>query len=89
MPEYKLTYTERFKKHYRKLHPNEKKQIMKKTELLSQNPMHPSLRTKKIQGANNIFECSVNMDIRIIWYYEGECLIILLDVGHHDILNRF
>lgn len=89
MPEYKLTYTERFKKYYRKLHPNEKKQIMKKTELLSQNPLQPSLRTKKIQGANNIFECSVNMDIRIIWYYEGERLIILLDVGHHDILNRF
>ncbi|MGV8145094.1 MAG: type II toxin-antitoxin system YafQ family toxin [Alkaliphilus sp.] len=89
MSKYKLAYTARFIKSYKKLHPNEKNQIMKKTELLSQNPMHPSLRTKKIQGNDNIFECSMNMDIRIIWYYEDEYLIILLDVGHHDVLRRF
>ena len=29
------------------------------------------------------------MDIRIIWYYEGDKLIILVDVGHHDILDQF
>jgi len=86
---YKITYTERFKKHYKKLHPNEKKQIMNKVELLSKNPMHPSLRTKRIQGAGSLFECSVNMDIRVIWYYEGEQIIILVDVGHHAILYRF
>ena len=89
MSGYKLTYTERFKKHYKKLHPNEKKKITKKVEMLSQNPMYPSLRTKRIQGADNLFECSAHMDIRMIWCYEGERLIILFDVGHHDILNRF
>lgn len=29
------------------------------------------------------------MDIRVIWYYEGDEIILLLDVGHHDILNKF
>jgi len=29
------------------------------------------------------------MDIRIIWYYEGDKLIILVDVGHHDILDQY
>jgi hypothetical protein len=29
------------------------------------------------------------MDIRVIWYYEGDKLIFLLDVGHHDILNQY
>jgi len=29
------------------------------------------------------------MDIRIIWYYKGESMIILVDVGHHDILDQF
>ena len=86
---YKLTFTERFQKHYKKLHPNEKSQIMKKVELLAQNPLHPSLRTKRIQGTDNIFEFSVNMNIRVIWYYEGEQMIILVDVGHHDILKQF
>lgn len=86
---YKLTYTERFKKHYKKLHPNEKKQIKNKIGMLAKNPMHPSLRTKRIQGTKNLFECSANMDIRIIWYYEKDQIIILADVGHHDILNQF
>lgn len=43
-------------------------------------------RSKKIKGLDNVFECSVNMDIRIIWYYEDSKIILLLDVGHHDIL---
>ena len=86
---YKIKITEKFEKRYRNFNKNEKKQIDKTIKLLVQNPLHPSLRTKKIKGTENIFECSANMDIRIIWYYEGENLIILLDVGHHDILKRF
>ena len=66
----------------------EKKQVKLKVEILSENPLHPSLRTKRIQGTDDLFECSVNMDIRIIWYYEGDELIMLLDIGHHDILDK-
>ena len=86
---YRLTLTDRFKKHYKVLPEHEKKQIMKKLALLAENPQHPSLRTKRIQGTADLFECSVNMDIRIIWYYEGDKIIILLDVGHHNILRKF
>lgn len=68
---YRFTFTRRFQKHFKSLNDQEKKQLKNKLELLSENPMHPSLRTKRIQGANDLFECSVNMDIRIIWYYEG------------------
>ncbi len=85
---YRITYTKRFEKHYKKMTPVEKKQIRSKVEILADNPLHPSLRTKRIQGTDELFECSVNMDIRIIWYYEGDELIMLLDVGHHDILDR-
>lgn len=60
-----------------------------KLNLLAENPFHPSLRTKKIQGTTDLFECSINMDIRIIWYYECDKIIILVDVGHHDILKQF
>lgn len=86
---YQFTFTDRFQRHYKNLTAQEKKQLMKKLELLAENPLHPSLRTKRIQGTNDLFECSVNMDIRIIWYYEGDKMIILLDVGHHDILKGF
>ena len=51
--------------------------------------MHPSLRTKRIQGVGDLFECNVNMDVRIIWYYESDKMAILVDVGRHDILDQF
>ncbi len=84
---YQFTFTGRFKKHYQKLTEQEKRQLRIKLELLAENPSHPSLRTKRIQGTADLFECSVNMDIRIIWYYEDDKMIILVDVGHHDILK--
>ena len=86
---YRLTFTDRFQKHFKMLTDTEKKQLHKKLQLLTENPLHPSLRTKRIQGAADLFECSVNMDIRIIWYYEGNTMIILVDVGHHDILKQY
>jgi len=85
---YEFTFTPRFQKHFRKLTEQEKNQLKIKLKLLAENPSHPSLRTKRIQGTADLFECSVNMDIRIIWYYEGNKMIILIDVGHHDILTE-
>lgn len=86
---YEFTFTSRFEKHFKTLTTQEKTQLKNKLLLLAENPMHQSLRTKRIQGTNALFECSVNMDIRIIWFYEGDKMIILVDVGHHDILKQF
>ena len=86
---FEFTYSKNFKKHYKKLNASEKKQVANKLLLLSKNPTHPSLRTKRIQGTDRLFESSANMDVRIIWYYEGDKLIALVDVGHHDILKQF
>ena len=86
---YSFVYSKGFKKHYKKLSVPEKKQVANKLELLAKNPTHPSLRTKRIQGTDSLFESSINMDIRIIWYYEDNRIIFLVDVGHHDILKQF
>jgi len=86
---YRFVYSENFKKHYKKLSAVERKQIANKLELLSKNPNHPSLRTKRIKGTDALFESSANMDVRIIWFYDGDKIIFLVDVGHHDILKRF
>ena len=86
---YQYTFTNRFQKHFKSLTEQEKKILKKKLELLAENPFHPSLRTKRIQGTNDLYECSVNMDIRIIWYFEGNKMIILVDVGHHNILKHY
>lgn len=86
---FQFTFTNRFQKHFKTLAAQEKKLLMKKLEMLAENPAHPSLRTKRIQGTNDLFECSVNMNIRIIWFYQDNKMIILVDVGHHDILKQF
>ncbi|MCL2221618.1 MAG: cytotoxin [Oscillospiraceae bacterium] len=86
---FEFTYSAKFKKHYKKLSAPEKKQVAGKLVLLSKNPTHPSLRTKRIQGTDRLFESSANMDVRIIWYYEGDKLIALIDVGHHDVLKKY
>ncbi len=85
---FKFSYGTRFKKNYKKLSPIEQKQVKNKMLILAENPYHPSLRTKRVQGTNE-FECSVNMDIRIIWHYEGDTIIFLLDIGHHSVLDRY
>ena len=84
-----ITFTERFQKHYKSLTEKEKNQFKTKLSLFAENPLHPSLRTKRIQGTSNLFEFSVNMDIRVIWYYEGKNLVALVDIGHHNILKQF
>ncbi len=53
---YRITYTKRFEKHYKKMTPVEKKQIKSKVVILAENPLHPSLRTKRIQGMDELSE---------------------------------
>ncbi len=85
---YKLKYTKEFKKNLNLLTKQERRMVFSKLNLLVQDPFYPSLRTKKIQGLTDVFEMSVNMDIRILWKYENGVIILLLDVGHHkDILG--
>lgn len=86
---FQLVPTRQFKKHFELLALQERKQLRKKVEILAENPFHPSLRCKRIRGTAELFECSVNMDIRIIWCFEGGQIILLLDVGHHDILKQY
>ena len=84
-----ITFTDRFQKHYKTLTDREKKQFKNKLALFAENPTHPSLRVKRIQGTTDLFEFSVNMDIRVIWFYEGDQLVALVDIGHHDILKGY
>ena len=80
---YKLKYTKEFEINLKSLTTLEQKLVANKLKLFVQNPFYPSLRTKKVQGLDNVFEMSVNMDIRILWKYENGIIILLLDIGHH------
>ena len=85
---YSLQPTKQFVKRYGKLTVEERGQVDNKLRILAGNPWHPSLHTKRIQGTDE-FEVSVNMGIRMAITFEGDKIIIMLDVGHHDNpLNR-
>ena len=78
-----LFFSERFKKDYKLFSDDIRQVINSKLKILSENPLHPSLRTKKIKGKEDIFETSINMHIRMTWnYYEGK--ILLRTIGEHD-----
>ncbi|MCI6574632.1 MAG: hypothetical protein MSC53_05655 [Arcanobacterium sp.] len=84
---YKLAFSKLFLKGYRSLNKTEQHLVDSKLKILVDNPWHPSLRVKKIRSTEE-FECSVNMDIRIAFFFEGSNIVVLLDVDHHDRLLR-
>jgi mRNA-degrading endonuclease RelE of RelBE toxin-antitoxin system len=57
---HKLRPSEEFKKNPKRLTTTEQKQTAKKLDLLKENPFHPSLRTKKVRGLDDVFEMSVD-----------------------------
>jgi mRNA-degrading endonuclease RelE of RelBE toxin-antitoxin system len=84
---YKLQLSDEFFAHYKKLTTQEQSQVDSKLVILAENPWHPSLRTKRIRTTDE-FEISVNMDLRIAIEFDGDTIIVLLDIDHHDKLLK-
>ena len=59
-------------------------QVEKFLRLIAANPRHPSLRIKKIQGTEDIFEATVNMAVRVTFQYLKPDTIYLRNIGEHD-----
>ena len=76
-------YTQLFQAKVKELPAEIKKSLKAKLELMAENPRHPSLRVKKMQGQEGIFEASVNMRIRMTWQYTEDG-ILLRNIGEHD-----
>jgi mRNA-degrading endonuclease YafQ of YafQ-DinJ toxin-antitoxin module len=84
-----ISYTRKFRRAFEKLTGGEQDLVMGKIKILKSNPFYPSLRSKKLKGKPGYYESSVNMDIRIIWRFSNGRIIILLNIGHHDILENY
>ena len=80
--------THKFDKQFNSLTKNNNnKQAIKAIELFIENPSHPSLRFKKIQGTNNFYEIRVNQSIRIvieITSQDTDQLNTFYIIGTHD-----
>lgn len=82
----KINYSTKFIKSFKKL--SKKDQDAFETQLnkfLDKPipPFHPSLRIKKIQGTNEIFEMTITMGIRMTWQFTDDG-ILLRNIGEHD-----
>ena len=79
----KFLRTERFKRCYKKLAPDQQGQIKAAITKMAASLFHPSLRVKNIQGTSDIWEASPSMGLRITFQLRDE-LIILRNCGEHD-----
>ena len=79
----RIYYSDKFAERVRRQSDEIKKILRKKLDILLDNPQHPSLRTKKIQGQKDIFESSITMGMRITWQYVDDG-IYLRNIGEHD-----
>jgi len=77
------------KKMLAKLPSADKNALLKKIRLLEDDPFYPSLRCKQVLGNPGYYEFSVNMNLRVIWYYKSSRIIVLMKIGGHDIIDEF
>ena len=78
-----------FEKEFKKLPTDLKELAKKKLQLFLNNPSHPSLRIKKVQGYHedpSIMELSVTMAIRMTFQNFSDFLY-LRHIGTHEIFR--
>ena len=79
----KIARTDRFKKAWTELNEEDRALARKALNNMIINLRYPSLRVKKIQGAENIWEARVSRSIRLTFEIHNDTLI-LRNIGRHD-----
>lgn len=79
-------WSARFRREFTALPRAIKERAKKQLSLFSENPGHPSLRTRKMEG-RDIWEDRVTQGYRFTFTVSGDTYI-LRRVGPHDILKR-
>ena len=80
----KIRFTRRFLKSFARLAALVQERIKKQIALLAENPPHPSLQFKLIQGAPGIYEARVDADYRLTYERDANDTLVLRVVGKHD-----
>ena len=82
-----LLRTERFKKDCKPLPSDIQERIGNVLERFVDNPRHPSLHVKKMEGAPDIWELRVSDNYRITFQFVQEG-VLLRRVGTHNVLRQ-
>lgn len=80
--QYKPTFVRRFKK----LNNELKGEVLETIEFLKDRQNHGRLRVHKLTGKlKQLHSCSVNFKFRIVFLFEEKNVLVLIDVGDHDV----
>lgn len=80
----KIRFTRRFLKSFARLPLAVQDKVKKQIALLADNPRHPSLQTKPIQGADGLYEARVDIDYRMTYERDAKDTLVLRVVAKHD-----
>ena len=80
----KINFTRRFLKSFARLPSTIQGKVKKQIRLLAENPRHPSLQTKPIQGVVGLYEARIDRDYRLTYEREPDDPLLLRLVGKHD-----
>jgi addiction module RelE/StbE family toxin len=80
----KIKFTRRFLKSFAHLPKVVQEKVKKHIALLAENPRHPSLQSRLIQGAAGINEARIDLDYRMTYERDAEDTLVLRVVGKHD-----
>lgn len=83
----KVAFTKPFKRDYNELPEHIQEQIDKQITQLLENPKHPSLQIKKMEGRESIWEARITKGYRMTFQIDGDTYL-LRRVGTHAILKR-
>jgi mRNA-degrading endonuclease RelE of RelBE toxin-antitoxin system len=83
-----ILLTEQFEQAYEKLTVVERRSVREALILLGDDPKHPGLRVKKMEGRKGIWEARPSKRLRMTFEMSGES-ILMRNVGEHDkVLKR-
>jgi mRNA-degrading endonuclease RelE of RelBE toxin-antitoxin system len=83
----KYIRTERFKKAAVKLPREIQTKAAKAFLLFKDNPHHPSLGVKRVQGMPDVWEGRIDIHYRFTFHYEGDACVFR-NIGLHEIVER-
>jgi mRNA interferase RelE/StbE len=78
----RFLHSKRSRKQYANAPPDVQKAFEKQVRLLVENLRHPSLRAKKYDEANDIWQARINQGWRFYFQIKGDFYVILALIAH-------
>ena len=79
----RVARTESFKRAYRKLSRENRDRASKDIRQLVEDPRHPGLRVRRIEGTRNVWEARVSRSWRLTFKAQGDTYL-LRNIGEHN-----